>query len=218
MEFRIVIEKKYLYFLSIVFGIFLGVFIVYAYHSSGSGGNPSTFGHSVDEIAWNQDIRSSVKVQMGTGDVFPSGRNALLHVVEAPGDVGKPNILSTNNSMDFGVWRDEVMQFGDFNGNIWRNFMSLDANGLRIGSSGSITYTSGSSPGCGTGRFLLRRWSPRTCGGCPSSTAACTTYNGWNGDPPLCILVCTGDPDSGSPPTAVIECRANAWTEAFCIG
>ncbi len=226
MEIKFVVEKKHLYFFSILLGIFFGILIAYAYNPSGSGGNPSIFGHSVDEVDWKQNIHSAIKVQMGTGDVFAPGRDALFHVVEAPGDTGKPNILSTNNSMDFGVWKDELMQFGDFDGSTWRERMSLDSldvrigNGLRIGSSGRIIYTSGSSPGCGTGRFLLRRWSPRTCEGCSSGSGptSCTTYNGWDGDAPLCTMVCTGDPDSGSLPTAVIQCGANAWTEAFCIG
>ena len=47
---KIKIEKKYLYFFSIIMGIALGVIAVYAYAPAPATANPASMGHSINEI------------------------------------------------------------------------------------------------------------------------------------------------------------------------
>ena len=56
MEIKINIKKKHLYIFSAIIGVLIGVLIVNAYNSGGTGGSPVLFGHSVDEIEWSQVI------------------------------------------------------------------------------------------------------------------------------------------------------------------
>lgn len=75
------IEKRRFFGL-IAFGlIFLGIVGVVAFNSDGLGGTPSNFGHSVDEIDWDNIINSSISVNgdvgvagiLNVGDISTSG-------------------------------------------------------------------------------------------------------------------------------------------------
>ena len=63
MQIIINIEKRHLYIISLVLGIFLLLLAVNAYNPSGTGGNPSNFGHSVDEMDWSQPIQSNIIIR-----------------------------------------------------------------------------------------------------------------------------------------------------------
>ncbi len=67
MEIKVNIEKRHLFVFSIIIGILIGVFVVYAYNTppvwSGPGAAvPANFGHSVDEIEWGQTIQNNVNL------------------------------------------------------------------------------------------------------------------------------------------------------------
>lgn len=63
MDIHVHIEKRHLYLFVGVIGILIGVLIVIAYNPSGSGGNPVNFGHSVDEMDWNQEIQNNIRIR-----------------------------------------------------------------------------------------------------------------------------------------------------------
>ena len=63
MDIHVHIEKRHLYIFSTVIGILIGIFGVMAYNSGGTGGNPVTFGHSVDEMDWSKQIQSSISIR-----------------------------------------------------------------------------------------------------------------------------------------------------------
>ena len=54
------IDKKYFFAIVLIGLIFIGIVGVIAYNSAGTGGTPSVFGHSVDEIEWSQTITKNV--------------------------------------------------------------------------------------------------------------------------------------------------------------
>lgn len=60
MKLTLNLEKKYFFSFLIVGLIILGVVGVVAYNSAGTGGVPSVFGHSADEIEWGPAINSNV--------------------------------------------------------------------------------------------------------------------------------------------------------------
>ena len=60
MEIKINIKKRHLYIFSAIIGVLIGILIVNAYNPSGTGGSPAIFGHSVDEIDWNNPIVTPV--------------------------------------------------------------------------------------------------------------------------------------------------------------
>jgi len=60
------IEKRHLYFSSLVMGVVIGLLMVNAYNPSGSGGNPAVFGHSIDEIDWSKPILGDINIKGDT--------------------------------------------------------------------------------------------------------------------------------------------------------
>src|SRR3989344_1150562 len=80
MEIKINIEKRHLYIFSVIIGILIGVFAVNAFNPSGTGGVPSNFGHSVDEIDWSKQINSDVQMRgivLGNGGLTVNSNSNL---------------------------------------------------------------------------------------------------------------------------------------------
>ena len=58
MKIVLNIEKRYAYLIIGLLILGVGIIVVNAYNSAGTGGTPSVMGHSVDEIDWSQTIES----------------------------------------------------------------------------------------------------------------------------------------------------------------
>ena len=58
MKIVLNIEKRYAYLILGFLILGVGIIVVNAYNSAGTGGTPSVMGHSVDEIDWSQTIES----------------------------------------------------------------------------------------------------------------------------------------------------------------
>lgn len=96
-------DKEHLYFLSLVFGVILGVFAVNAFRNDNTG-TPSVLGHSVGEIDWSREIASDVKIRdwvaVGGQRALTSNANSIVVGDLIGGD-------------DAGVPRSLVLRAGD---------------------------------------------------------------------------------------------------------
>jgi hypothetical protein len=70
MKIEVNIEKKYAFVIISLLIIIASLIFGYAYRSTGTGGVPSTMGHSIDEIDWSKTINSNVVIQ---GNISSSG-------------------------------------------------------------------------------------------------------------------------------------------------
>ena len=70
MEIKINIQKKHLFVFSILVSALIVSFLVVAYGTN----NPQTFGHSVGELNWNDEIQGDVKL---SGSVIVNQQEAL---------------------------------------------------------------------------------------------------------------------------------------------
>jgi len=62
MKITINILKRHLYVTAILIAVFLGALFAIAYNSAGTGGNPPSMGHSIDEIDWSKKIPVAVVI------------------------------------------------------------------------------------------------------------------------------------------------------------
>jgi len=96
MKIEVNIEKKHFIVLLSAIVILAGIFTVYAFNSSGTGGVPATMGHSVDEIDWSKAISGNItssgfcmgadcKTNWSQVNIVPSGTLCGLSII---GDFG----------------------------------------------------------------------------------------------------------------------------------
>lgn len=79
MKIEVNIKKQHFFVLSGLI-LLIGILVVVgAYNSGGSGGSPSNFGHSVDEIDWTKPISSGVLIG---GNLQQGGAYGLLNLID----------------------------------------------------------------------------------------------------------------------------------------
>jgi len=128
MEIKINIEKRHLYIFSVIIGILIGVFAVNAFNLTGTGGVPSNFGHSVDEIDWSKTINENITIggflSVGGQKVANSNPTAILLGDLISGDGTRDLLLKAGDG-------DRVMILSNGNVGIGTNAPteSLDVNG-----------------------------------------------------------------------------------------
>ena len=91
MEIRVKIEKRHFFAIMSALFVIAGIFVVYAYNSSGVGGVPSVMGHSVDEIDWSKTINSPIVIK-------PAAVGPTLRITPPVQFAGAVTISSTNDT------------------------------------------------------------------------------------------------------------------------
>ncbi len=82
------IQKRHMYFFSLVVGIVLGILVVNAYNSSPA--DPTKFGHSTDEIDWSKSIASTVTMskRLTVGPMTSAATFPNSNFIETSGPFG----------------------------------------------------------------------------------------------------------------------------------
>jgi hypothetical protein len=70
VNIKLNIEKKHVFLIVGAMLLLAAVIGVYAYNATGTGGNPSVMGHSVDEIDWSRPIKSAIYQDYGGGGQY----------------------------------------------------------------------------------------------------------------------------------------------------
>ena len=141
------VGKKYFFGLILIGLVLIGIAGVIAYHTAGTGGSPTVFGHSVDEMDWSKIINANINARG-----FCINGNCITSWPAGTG--GSSQWTTSGNNLEYNA------------GNVsTTNFMK--AVGVCIGTDCKTAWPSGSGaslPTCATGQVLKWSGSAWACG------------------------------------------------------